>query len=268
MSKVHSTTVQVKVTVTVEPKPGKLKFFRGNAKLDEGIWTFSLPAGHFCPFADACRSKADRKTGRITDGPNVDFRCYAATNEARARSVRDARWYNADALRACKSKAEAIKLILDSLSPYAGVVRIHVSGDFFSQAYFDAWVEVARRRPRTLFYSYTKALPFWVARKDELPDNFLLTASCGGTHDQLIHEHGLRYARVVFSVAEAVALGLPIDHDDKHAMRPGPSFALLLHGLQPAGSQAARALHALWQKGEFGYGDKAKFRRRVNLGVF
>ena len=65
-------------------------------------------------------------------------------------------------------------VILGSLSPCAGVVRVHDSGDFFSQEYFDAWLEVARGRPRTRFYAYTKSLPFWVAR---LGDG--LTSWCG-----------------------------------------------------------------------------------------
>ena len=38
--------------------------------------------------------------------------------------------------------------------------------------------------------------------------------------------------------------GLDVDHDDSHAMRYGPDFALLLHGVQPAGSDAGRAARA------------------------
>jgi hypothetical protein len=258
---------KVKVTVEVgknRPKQKLLKFGNGNAKLDAAIFTFSLPAGHTCPFASACRSKADRVSGRITDGPHTQFRCFAASNEARARSVRDARWHNADALRTCRSVAEMVDLILASLSPYAGYVRVHVSGDFYSQDYFDAWMEVARRRPRTLFYGYTKSLTFWVRRLDAVPPNFVLTASYGGTHDHLIEEHGLRFAKVVFSEQEAAELGLELDHDDSHAMRPGPSFALLLHGTQPPGSPAAKALSALWAQGEFGHGTRADAARAKN----
>src|SRR5262249_26870547 len=162
--------------------------------LDDAIYTFSLPAGHFCPFAHECRSKASRADGRITDGPNTQFRCYAASEEMRP-SLRRSRWHNADALRACKTKDEMVQLILDSLSPFAGYVRIHVSGDFYSQDYFDAWLEIARCRPNTLCYAYTKALPFWLRRKDEIPENLVLTASYGGTHDHLIEAHGLRFAK-------------------------------------------------------------------------
>jgi hypothetical protein len=161
-------------------------------------------------------------------------------------------------------------LLLTSLSPYAGVVRVHVAGDFFSQAYLDAWLAVARARPRTRFYAYTKALPFWLRRRDELGTgrepgelaNFVLTASVGGTHDHLIAGHGLRSARVVFSEDEAADLGLPVDHDDTHAMTHGGDFALLVHGAQPAGSEAAKALSRLWHAGEYGYGERADQARR------
>lgn len=253
----------VKVVVnTKQEHRRRLRFGRGNAKLDSAIFTFSLPAGHSCPFADACKSKANRQTGRITDGPNTEFRCYAASMEARHSSVRNSRWRNFEALRACRSKEEMVQLILDSLTPYAGYVRIHDSGDFFSLDYFDAWVEVARSRPHTVFYAYTKALPYWVKRMEKIPENLVLTASYGGTHDALIEEHGLRFAKVVYSQDQAAALGLEIDYDDSHAMRPGPSFALLIHGTQPAGTVAGKAVAALRAEGEFGHGERADAIRR------
>jgi hypothetical protein len=66
---------------------------------------------------------------------------------------------------------------------------------------------------------------------------------------------------VVFSYEEAAALGFEIDHNDSHAMKAGPSFALLIHGSQPAGSDAAKAIAALRKQGEFGYGAKADAAR-------
>jgi hypothetical protein len=256
--------VRIKREETRTVKGAKLKFGRGNAKLDDAVFTFSLPAGHSCPFANECLSRADRHTGRIKDGPNTTFRCYAASMESRHRTVRDARWHNLEALRACGSKDEMVALILASLSPYAGYVRVHDSGDFYSQSYFDAWLKVARQRPHTTFYAYTKSLPFWVARLGDIPDNFVLTASKGGRHDRLIEERGLRYAEVVYSKEDADALGLELDHDDSHAMVNGHSFALLIHGTQPGGTPAAKAVAALRREGEYGYGEKAD-RRRVAL---
>jgi hypothetical protein len=257
------------------PESPLLKFGRGNAKLDPGVFTFSLPAGHFCPHARACQSRADRRTGFIADGRRTEFRCYAASSEARARSVRESRWHNAELLRRCRSADAMTDLLLRSLSPYAGVVRAHVAGDFFALAYLDAWLAVARARPRTLVYAYTKALPFWgrrlqdigTGREPGVVTNFVLTASVGGTHDHLIGELGLRSARVVFSEQEAEAQGLPLDHDDTHAMTHGGNFALLVHGSQPTGSEAARALARLWQEGEYGYGTRADLARRERAGV-
>ena len=109
---------------------------------------------------------------------------------------------------------------------------------------------------------YLKALPLWVARLDQVGDghepgpvpNLVLTASWGGSADHLITEHGLRSARVVFSAEEAAARGLAIDHDDSHAMTHGADFALLLHGAQPRGSDAAAARSSLRKAGWTGYG--------------
>lgn len=244
-----------------------LRFGQGNAKLHPGIWTFSLPAGHSCPHARDCRSRADPKTGWMTDGVHARFRCYAATMEAHCPTVRRSRWSNFNALRACRSGEAMARLILDSLSPFCRVLRVHDGGDFFSLDYLRAWLEVARQRPNTVFYWYSKALAHWVACLDEIGDgrtpgripNVVPTASWGGTEDELITGHGLRSARVVFSEAEA---DLPIDHDDSHAIVHGPDFALLLHGTQPWDTEASRAVRALRDAGFRGYS-----RARVPLHV-
>jgi hypothetical protein len=251
-----------------------LKFGQGNGKLPASVTTFSLPAGHSCPFAAACQSRASRRTGQIRDGRDVQFRCYAASMEARRPSVRRARWHNLRALRRCRSTEEMTALILDSLSPFARLARVHDSGDYYSQDYFDAWLAVARARPRTTLYAYTKSLPSWLARLDQVGDgrtpgpvpNLVLTASRGGTHDDLIDGFGLRSARVVYSDAEAAELGLDVDHDDSHAMAHGPDFALLLHGTQPTGTPAARAVAALRRGGFYGYGPSTRLPLRLVAG--
>ena len=38
------------------------------------------------------------------------------------------------------------------------VVRLHDSGDFYSQEYLDAWKAVAKALPDMVFYAYTKSL--------------------------------------------------------------------------------------------------------------
>lgn len=93
--------------------------------------------------------------------------------------------------------------------------------------------------------------------KKVIPSNFRFTASYGGKLDALIAKHKLISAKVVFSVAEAEALGLEIDHDDSHAIKRTENFALLLHGCQPKGTPAADALKTLKKQGLGMYGKGA-----------
>jgi hypothetical protein len=233
----------------------KLSFPKGNAKLGAEIFTFSLPAGWSCPGARDCLAKVGRNGG-LTDGKNTLFRCFAASAEAMYPSVRKSRWNNFDLLRG-KSCDEMAQLIGESLPANANLVRVHVSGDFFNADYFRAWMRVAADRPEIIFYAYTKSVKIWIENRDFVPANFHLTASYGGTHDELIKLHGLKTAIVVFSVEQSQKLGLEIDHDDSHAYASNASFALLLHGQQPKGSKAAKALSTLKIQGHKGYSRKS-----------
>lgn len=230
-----------------------LKFGKGNAKLSKDIYTFSLPAGHSCPFAFECKASADRSTGKIKDGKDQVFRCFAASQEALYTNTRTARWHNYDLLRKLKTVDEMFTLIVDSLSLKANTVSVHVSGDFFSQIYFDAWMAVARLYPTKKFYAYTKSLPYWLERRDAIPSNFNLTSSKGGRSDELIELNNLKYAEVLFTEEQAKELNLELDHDDSHAYDGKESFGLLIHGSQKKGSEASVALGNLRKKGIKGY---------------
>jgi hypothetical protein len=239
-----------------------LKFSAGNAKLSKAIGIFSLPAGHSCPFANECLSKAVMNEAgkfKIVDGKNCQFRCYAATEEVRNPSVRNARQHNFNLLKGLNID-EMVDLIVFSLKATGTdelpVVRVHESGDFFNQDYFDAWMKVATLYPEIQFYAYTKSLPYWIARLNEIPANFALNASKGGRYDNLIEEYNLKFAEVVLSEEEAKVKGLEIDKTDKKAYNQAFPFALLIHGVQPAGSEASKALQALKKTGYTGYSSK------------
>ena len=251
-----------------------LKFSPANAKTKElrkveaiaaflgsrlKIYSCDLLSGWSCPFAKDCLSKATLVEGdklRIVDGPDTVFRCFSASQEVQYKNVYNSRKHNFDLLKACKTGGQMANLISDSMPKNLGVCRIHVAGDFFNQRYFDAWLQVAKHNPHRLFYAYTKNLGVWIRRKhivDNLP-NFVLTASYGGKRDDLIESKNLRYAKVFMSDFEAYSNGLEIDHDDSHAANPhtkGNSFALLIHGTQPAGSLAAKAVKSLKGVGSY-----------------
>lgn len=234
-----------------------LKFGSGNSKLAPNIFTFSLPSGYSCPGAKECLSKAVKQPDgsyKLQDGPHTKIRCFAAIDEALKPAVRIARWHNFNLLKG-KNTEQMISLIQDSLPTvkWKFIVRLHVAGDFFSQSYFDAWLSVAQSNPQTLFYAYSKSLPFWVKRINKIPNNFKLVASFGGKWDNLIGLRELRSAKVVLSEQEAKDMGLEIDHTDELAYAGKKDFALLLHGTQPAGSIAAKAWAALKLIGKAGY---------------
>jgi len=60
----------------------------------------------------------------------------------------------------------------------------------------------------------------------------------------------------VYTEQEAADRGLEIDHDDSHCFGDGP-FALLVHGSQPAGSDASAAIQKRTKEGGF-VGDASK----------
>lgn len=242
-----------------------LTFGFGNAKLSKSVATFSLPAGYSCPFAKECFSRANKLSGKIIDGEHCRFRCFAASQESLYPSVRKSRWKNfAIITTLLKHSVESlINQIQASLPKGVVAVRIHVSGDYFSEKYFLAWLNVAYNNPATLFYGYTKATPYIVKYRKYFPNNFRLIASKGGTHDHLIYKHNLKFAEVVYSPAEANARGLQIDHNDNLAMSASEqSFALLIHGSQPENSRASRAVSALRKRRIWGYG-----KHSVNVPV-
>lgn len=220
-----------------------------NQKLDHPY--ISLPAGYTCPFADKCKTLVPRDREKL-HGKLVqdlgDMRCYAGSEEARYPAAQKMRWRNRDLLDQFDKEGK-INLILKSLKHFEqnhgpiNVFRIHESGDFYDMEYFDAWLEVARRKPDTIFYAYTKSLPFWVKRLGKIPDNMKLIASVGGKRDDLINKHELKHAVVVNSPEEAKKLKLPIDIDDTLAYNQDGNFALLIHGAQKAGTEKSKAAY-------------------------
>ena len=225
------------------------------------VYSLDLLSGWTCPFAKECLSKVHvNSQGKrsVRDGKHTKFRCFSASQEARLSNVYNLRKHNTDLL---ENAIDKFALLEDSLPKNAGVVRIHVGGDIFNRDYFKSWAMLAETRPDVLFYAYTKSLLYWLELRSQraIPRNLVLTASYGGRCDNLIKKHKLRYSVVVNTEKQAADLGLEIDHDDSHAADPSTwrkSFALLIHGTQPAGSEAGKAVKALNGKGSYGKNSK------------
>ena len=191
-----------------------MKFLRKTKYYDGVVFEWNLPSGFTCPFAMECLVKVDRHTGKF-DNKSKAYRCYSAMQE-RFPAVRNHRWTNFDFLRD-GGKPEIPKK--------AEAVRIHMSGDFYSQHYFDMWLDICNENPKIEFWAYTKSLKYWVKRINEIPDNLILTASKGGRNDDLIDEYNLKNVEIIKTKEEAK--GKPIDTCDDQARIPNVNFCLL-----------------------------------------
>ena len=193
-----------------------MKFIKKKTFYPFPVYEFNLPAGHSCPFAKDCKIIVDRESGKFTK-IGTKFRCYAAGSE-RFPAVRERRWKNFEGIK------EGMEIIIPKKATH---VRIHGSGDFYSQEYFDKWLEVCIKHPNVKFWAFTKSIQFWINRLDNIPKNLTLQASVGSTQDHLIQKYNLKYAQVFTDENELKKSKLKIDVDDSLAMEGTESFALL-----------------------------------------
>jgi hypothetical protein len=163
-----------------------MKFVKNTRYYTGTVYEWNLPVGSTCPFALECKVTVDRLSGKFSkhDG---EYRCYASRPE-RFPAVREHRWKNFEFV-----KNGGVPVLPKNCK----AVRIHASGDFFNQAYFDMWLTVCQNYPDVEFWAYTKSLQYWVNRIDNIPKNLQLTASWGGRQDYLIEQYNLKNAKVV-----------------------------------------------------------------------
>ena len=226
----------------------------------------SLLSGVSCPGANLCKSQAVvGSNGRrhVQDGPACQFRCFSASDETNYNDTYSQREHNRKAVLACGNDPIAIAALLcASIAPSVKLVRAHIGGDYLSLAYLMGWILFAALRPNTRIYSYTKSLHFMIkldCSAADLPGNMRIVMSAGGLFDchlPALKALGFNSATVVFTKRSAAKLGLEIDHKDNLAAYGTADFALLIHAVQPKGTEAAAAVQALRKAGDNGYSEK------------
>lgn len=113
-------------------------------------------------------------------------------------------------------------------------IRIHDSGDFYSEEYLMKWIDVMKRNPSVQFYAYTKQVS--MIKKFRaigfLPDNFTVIFSLGGREDGLINRDTDRHARVFDSIESLQLDGYVNGTDDDMVAASGLSnlIGLVYHG--------------------------------------
>lgn len=174
--------------------PVKYMLTNGNRELRaDGIFTWTLPAlaaklstGKnmlVCPSAGVCAQLCYARSGTYN---------FSNVKKAHVRNlesiINDPEGWKAELTNELKAKR------------YQGgkSVRIHDSGDFFSEQYFLLWLDIAKENPHVFFYAYTKEVA--MVKKHELPENFVIIFSMGGTQDHLVDKEKDRHADVFPSI--------------------------------------------------------------------
>ncbi|MFJ3779822.1 hypothetical protein ACIPX0_49990 [Streptomyces sp. NPDC090075] len=164
-----------------------------------GVWNWSLPAWagrlpdgrtyNTCPSAGICRQVCYARHGSYT------WPVVRGKHQANLQFVLDD----------LPGWRKALVAELGAQKFRGTWVRIHDSGDFFSDAYLSAWLQVIRARPETNFYAYTKEVRrFRTLVEPDAPPNFLWVYSFGGIQDSALDVAVDRVADV-FPDEEAIA---------------------------------------------------------------
>lgn len=165
------------VDTPATPRPERL--LTQNRELKQiGVWNWSLPAWagklpsgrnfNTCPSAGICRQV-----------------CYALNGTYLFPAVKAKHHANlAYVLEDPEGWQEAMTAELAHPRFRGAYVRVHDAGDFFSDDYTLRWLAIARDRPETTFYCYTKEVRrFRELVEPDPPPNFLWVYSMGGTQD-------------------------------------------------------------------------------------
>ena len=183
---------------------GGIHIIEGNAKLtgseNKVFLIFNLPARTTCPFKTQI----------------CDYTCYAAPEE-RYPTVRKSRQDNLAASMKDSFVSDMIEAIYKAInkSKYRGkqiYFRIHSSGDFYSQEYYEKWVDIVNEFPDINFGVYTKSLQY-VLNGYYDPDNINMAISYSvmpDTDSKNIH-YALAYGLKTFT-AYPLNKEIPSDH--------------------------------------------------------
>lgn len=168
------------------------KLLTQNSELrPDGIYNWSLPAFavklsdgtnfNVCPAAGACASY-----------------CYARNGTYNFSNVKGRHIWNLEyVLYKLEEWKEQMLSEVQAKKMKGRFVRIHDAGDFFSDEYLLAWLDIARLTPEVTFYCYTKEVSrFKRLVEPNCPDNFRYLYSLGGKEDHLIDLEIDRHADV------------------------------------------------------------------------
>jgi hypothetical protein len=132
----------------------------------QSIPSFNLPAIKSCPYrTTACEEYCYANKGRFK------FKDVKAMYQANYEASKC--FCFVDVMCFC-----FVDVMCEAIPFTVRAFRIHSSGDFYSNTYFQKWVEIAIRKPNTIFLAYTRNYTLYL---DDLPDNLVIYYSVDQT---------------------------------------------------------------------------------------
>ena len=159
------------------------------------VFNFGIPAyksasGKLtCPFADACVKFCYAKKG-----------AYIWSNVQPAFEKR---------YQLSKTDDFVNKMNQEIIKKKPDYVRVHDSGDYYSNTYLRKWLAVAIHNPQVRFYSYTNCVS--MLKNANLPDNYDIIFSDSGKQKHLIDEKNDRHTRIFSTHNELISAGYTDD---------------------------------------------------------
>jgi hypothetical protein len=155
------------------------------------VFNFGIPAyksasGKLtCPFADACVKFCYAKKG-----------AYIWSNVQPAFEKR---------YQLSKTDDFVNKMNQEIIKKKPDYVRVHDSGDYYSNAYLHKWLAIGIHNPSVRFYSYTNCVSMF--KNINLPDNYDIIFSDSGKQKHLIDETKDRHTRIFHNHKELISTG-------------------------------------------------------------
>ena len=155
------------------------------------VFNFGIPAyksasGKLtCPFADACVKFCYAKKG-----------AYIWSNVQPAFEKR---------YQLSKTDDFVNKMNQEIIKKKPDYVRVHDSGDYYSNAYLRKWLAVAIHNPQVRFYSYTNCVS--MLKNANLPNNYDIIFSDSGKQKHLIDKKNDRHTKIFSTHNELISAG-------------------------------------------------------------
>jgi len=191
-----------------------MKLLTQNSDLKKtGIYGWTLPA-HFVTLSDGTRFNTCPNAGVC------GAMCYAKNGTYQFKNVKKAHLEKLELVLNTPEKwFELMNNELQNKKYIGKYIRIHDGGDFYSENYAKMWIEIAKKNPKIIFYSYTKEVDLFKNKlNDIIPGNFIVIYSFGGKQDNLIDREYDRHSDVFTDYDKMIELGYnDIKDDDKLA---------------------------------------------------